>query len=141
MAGTYYLFVIVFALIVEALVWMKEKTVGTLKKPLFSICCAKGKVKLPKLEELPILMIKLLENPEFMQKIRIYNAAFSFLSFNATSDQNLNNNSVYTFRIMGMMHHRIGPLLPEKNNAPKCAQIYIHDGNEQPIAEKCILIN
>ena len=117
-----------------ALLWIDEKAAGTNQKPFFSICCAKGKVILPKNEPLPILMLKLLENPQFMSKIRLYNASFSFLSFNATTDVNLSKNNVYTMRIVGMIHHRIGPLLPSldsRDPTPKCEQIYFHDGNEE----------
>ncbi len=67
-----------------------------------------------------------------MSKIRFYNAAFAFISFKANSDKKLSQNSVYTYRIQGMVHHRVGPLL---QNDPKynkqCAQIYIMDGDQQ----------
>ena len=36
-------------------------------------------------------------------------------------------------RIVGMIHHRIGPLLPssdQRDPTPNCAQIYFHDGDE-----------
>jgi hypothetical protein len=47
---------------------IEEKTGGTLRKPLFSICCAKAKVKLPPTLELPILIKKLLECPKIFAK-------------------------------------------------------------------------
>ena len=71
---------------------------------------------------------ELLLQPEFMKNIRIYNAAFSFCSFNANTDEKLNQGSIYTMRIMGMIYHRIGPILPQNGMKAKCAQIYIHDG-------------
>ena len=35
---------------------------------------------------------------------------------------------VHTFRIHGVVYHCIGQLLPKDNEAPKYAEIYIHDG-------------
>ena len=89
-----------------------------------------GKVKLPAMDRLPPFLLQLLDNNDFMHLIRNYNASFSFISFNATSDSNLCKNNVYTLRIQGMIHHRIGPLLHNDELDPKCAQIYIH-GDDQ----------
>jgi hypothetical protein len=36
----------------------------------------------------------------------------------------------YCFRIHGGLYHRIGSLLPEENESPKYAQIYIYDSSE-----------
>ena len=87
----------------KALMWLDEKVAGSIGKPIFSMCCPKGKVKLPDPTPLSILIDQLLENPEFMKNIRIYNASFSFLSFKAESDINLSKNNVYTYRIRGMV--------------------------------------
>ena len=96
---------------------IEEKVSGSISKSLFSLCCSKGKVKLPDPSPLPILMQQLLTNTEFMKNIRIYNASFSFLSF---------KDNVYTYRIRGMVQHIIGSLTPQDGRTPKCAQIYIY---------------
>jgi hypothetical protein len=71
-----------------------------------------------------------------MKKIRNYNASFSFISFNATTDTNISKNNIYTLRIQGMIHHRIGPLIPEENSDAKCAQIYIHGDDQEKLRQK-----
>ena len=73
----------------------EEKTHGTLKKPEFSICCAEGKVTIPELPVLPELLTKLLSISHFRDNIRIYNASFAFVSFNATVDPKLRPYGVY----------------------------------------------
>ena len=62
-----------------------------------------------------------------MKNIRTYNAAFSFCSFKANTDPALNEGSIYTMRIQGMIYHRIGSILPMEGQKAQCAQIYIHD--------------
>ena len=65
-----------------------------------------------------------------MIKIRKYNAAFSFISFNATQDKYLSRNNVYTLRIQGQIHHRIGPLVPSDDKPMTCGAIYFNGQNE-----------
>jgi hypothetical protein len=81
------------------------------------------------MESLPKRMLEFLENNEFLSKIRKYNAAFSFISFNATTDPNLSKNSVFTLRIQGQIHHRIGPLIPTSTTICNAAT-YFKDENE-----------
>lgn len=71
----------------------------------------------------------------FEKNARIYNAAFSFCSFkSSTGPINLNTGGcVYTMRIMGIVYHTIGPLIPNSGTTPQCAQIYIHDGEDESI--------
>ena len=76
-------------------------------------------------------MINLLSKSEFRTNIRTYNASFAFCSFKATADETLTAGSIYTMKIMGMIYHRIGPLLPTENKNIKAAQIYIHDGQHK----------
>ena len=66
----------------------------------------------------------------FQEKIRAYNCALAFDSLGANIDRGLANakQGLYTFRIHGLVYHSIGQLLPKDNEAPKYAQIYIHDG-------------
>ena len=106
---------------------------STKKKNVFSLCCSQGKVKLPEETPLPNYILELLDDQKFMQDIRTYNAAFSFCSFDANTEEmtKFNKGSIYTMRISGMIYHRIGPILPAEGSKPKCAQIYIHDGEEE----------
>ena len=116
-----------------ALHWLEEKsTLSTKKNIIFSCCCANGKVKLPVSDKLDPFLEELLNDSHFMSKLRFYNAAFAFVSFNAASDKLLSKNSVYTFRVQGMIHHRAGPLTQNNDSFQKqCAQIYIMDGEQQ----------
>ena len=74
-------------------------------------------------------MEEFLLDTKFLANIRKYNAAFSFISFNATSDKNLSKSNVYTLRIQGQIHHHIGPLLPYNQRNPVNAQVYFNDEN------------
>jgi hypothetical protein len=40
------------------------------------------------------------------------------------------NGGVYSFRIKGALHHRIGPLVASQGAEPRFAQIYIHDPHD-----------
>jgi hypothetical protein len=71
-----------------ALVWIEEKSGGSIRDPLFSICCNKGKVKLPEHKGLPQYIETLLSQSNelgkhFVEKIRAYNSLFAFTSFKA----------------------------------------------------------
>ncbi|CAB5391360.1 unnamed protein product [Rhizophagus irregularis] len=96
-----------------AMMWIDETVNKSSKSPVFTICCANGKVILPLLQELPYpLNILLLENNPhsclFQQNIRMYNSALSFTSLGANIDHQITGvGGVYTFRIHGEMYHRI----------------------------------
>lgn len=99
------------------------------------LCCKQGKVILPQPNPLPPFLDNLYRtNIEFVRDIRKYNQAFAFTSLGAKVDESLANatSGVYTFRINGMLSHRIGGLIPEGNNLPKFAQIYFTGDQEQP---------
>jgi hypothetical protein len=120
-----------------AMMWIDERVNKSSKSPVFTICCANGKVTLPLLQELPYpLNILLLENNPrsrlFQQNIRMYNSALSFTSLGANIDHQITGaGGVYTFRIHGEMYHRIGTLLPNPENSPSFAQIYIYDTDHE----------
>ena len=65
-----------------------------------------------------------------MQNIRTYNASFSFISFKANQDTNIYKGNIYTCRIQGQVHHKIGPLLSSESTKLNCAQIYFYDGQQ-----------
>ena len=115
--------------------WEGEKLSCSTKLCLkFSLCCENGKV-LSSVASCPELLNHLLtasdkRGKDFREKIRAYNCALAFASLGANIDKGLANakQGVYTFRIHGVVYHCIGQLLPKDNEAPKYAQIYIHDG-------------
>lgn len=99
------------------------------------LCCKDGKVVLPQPNPLPEALKTLYcTNLEFVKNIRKYNQAFAFTSLGVKVDERLASatNGVYTFRINGMLSHRIGGLLPVGDNLPKFAQIYFTGDQEQP---------
>ena len=42
-----------------------------------------------------------------------------------------NDGGVYTFRIRGALHHRIGACIPVNGQSPRFAQIHIHDPHDE----------
>ncbi|CAF0909478.1 unnamed protein product [Brachionus calyciflorus] len=82
-----------------ALMWIEEKTGGSLKSPLFGICCCKGTVTLPAQNPLPDYLLKLItENTVESQNFRK-----SFTSINAKYNKDLMRatSGVYTYQIRG----------------------------------------
>lgn len=72
--------------------------------------------------------MEMLEVNIFLQHIRQYNSLFSFTSMGADIDDSLNQGGgPYVFKINGQVYHRIGSLLPNEDNPPKFAQLYIYD--------------
>jgi hypothetical protein len=68
----------------------------------------------------------------FLRLIRAYNSLFAFTTFGAAIDKAINNGTApYVFKINGIVHHRIGTLLPRRGAMPKFAQLYIHDTNHE----------
>jgi hypothetical protein len=117
--------------------WLDEK-VAEQKNPIFSMCCAKGKLTMAPIKPLPSFLDILLKKSDaesrvFRKYIRLYNSIFSFTSMRANVDENLANmnNGVYTYRIHGSVYQSIGPKQPDKNDEAKFAQIYIYDQSSQ----------
>ncbi|XP_071717971.1 uncharacterized protein [Rutidosis leptorrhynchoides] len=115
--------------------WYEERSnkAKKTKRPTFSICCQNGKVLLPKLNDPPPLLKRLLDytdptTSKFREQIRIYNSMFCFTSFGAKIDHSLNKGrGPYTFRISGQTYHTIGSLMPQAGNQPRYAQLYFYD--------------
>jgi hypothetical protein len=99
---------------------------------ILTSCCLNGKVALPSRAEIPQQLKNLLKNPHFMNNIRKYNQGMAWTSLGAKIENNYANqrNGVYTFRIQGQLHHKIGSLLPESGEN-KFGQIYFMDSQEQ----------
>lgn len=115
--------------------WYAERSckARTSADPTFSICCQDGKVLLPKFNQTPPPLDKLLDYEDssmskFRDQIRIYNGMFCFTSFGVRIDHSVNTRrGLYTFRINGQNYHRIGSLLPMPGVQPKYAQLYFFD--------------
>ena len=53
---------------------------------------------------------------------------FAFTSLGAAIDKAINNGTTpYVFKINGVVHYRIGTLMPRRGTRPKFAQLYIYD--------------
>jgi len=53
---------------------------------------------------------------------------FAFTSLGVDIDRSINTGrGPYIFRINGVVHHRIGSLIPDEGNRPQYAQLYIYD--------------
>jgi hypothetical protein len=120
-----------------ALHWMAEKlTSSSNANPRFGICCYQGKIKLTLLHNLPPELHNLYtsQNPhakQFRENIRRYNNALAMTSLGCKVDESVNRgNGPYVFKIQGRLSHLAGSLLPEEEEAPVYAQLYIYDPAE-----------
>ncbi|CAH1758829.1 9415_t:CDS:2 [Entrophospora sp. SA101] len=113
-----------------ALLWIDERTGTSTRSPVFTTCCAKGKVFLPPIEELPYPLNILLTRTDpsarsFRKNIRSYNSALAFTSMGAKVDHSITGTSgIYSFRVHGKIYHGIGTILPDNEAHPQFAQIY-----------------
>ena len=120
----------------DAKFWNNEKlssSTKTCKK--FSICCAQGKISLPNIPTKPDFLIDWFTTNSrqaqfFRKNIRKLNCAFSMSSV-GVDQQTFTGPGPYIFKICGVLHHRIGQLGHSVDQAPKFAQIYIYDTDEQ----------
>ncbi|XP_019431360.1 PREDICTED: uncharacterized protein LOC109338549, partial [Lupinus angustifolius] len=119
-----------------ACMWYQERTQKhkTPIIPKFQLCCGIGKIQLPLLTTPPTTLQHLLfdnrsnDSKNYQQHIRSYNMMFAFTSPGAKLDRSFNDGrGPPTFRIQGQACHHIGSLLPMLRNAPKFAQLYIYD--------------
>ena len=97
------------------------------------LCCQKGQVDVPEFAEIPTFLKELYDtNFDFRRNIRKYNQALAFTSIGCKVDNRFANarHGVYTFRVCGQIHHRIGSLAGENGNE-KFNQIYFVDSLEQ----------
>ena len=120
----------------SAFMWKHEVHVGSLNHTAkFSTCCCQGKITIPPLQQPPELLKKLftdntVQSKYFRQNIRALNSSLAFSSLGVNEDI-LKSRGPYTFRISGSVYHRIGNLFPENGKAPKFAQIYIYDTDNE----------
>jgi len=113
--------------------------------PKFQLCCGNGKVQLPLLKEPPTIFQKLLfdtgskESKNYQKNIKTYNMMFAFTSPRAKVDNTFNNgHGPPNLHIHWQSCHRIGSLLPFPRGAPKFAQLYIYDADNE-IHKKVII--
>ena len=104
------------------------------KRIVYHSCCRGGRISLPKNRPFPPPLCDLIRfnggpaSNTFMKLIRQYNSMFAFTSLGVDIDRSINTGrGPYIFRINGVVHHRIGSLIPVEGNRPQYAQLYIYD--------------
>ena len=112
------------------MVWTLEGGASGNNTNGFSICCGKGRVRLPPLHELPEPLKTLYGESHFKEHIRPYNCAFMMASSGAKVDDSITR-GVRPFKISGNVYHRIGTILPSADAQHQFGQIYILDGDDQ----------
>ena len=128
----------------HALHFDSEKlTASTKNNKKFGGCCLQGQINLPPFSDPPMTLRNLLcgvspLSKTFKKDIRQYNAAFAFTSLGVKIDSSVTgaHGGPYSFRINGSLHHRMGALLPEGDEPPRYAQLYVHGGLDQNIAPR-----
>ena len=75
------------------------------------------------------MMMKFQNIFEIISKIRSFNSVFAMTSI-GVHEAEIPGNGPPTFKIQGMIHHRIGSLLPLNNQQPRFMQIYFYDNND-----------
>lgn len=120
----------------SAVFWYQEKIEcqSTRTDIIYNGCCRGGRVSLPKHRPFPLPLQELVcfnggpQSKSFMHLIRQYNSLFALCSLGVHVDNSINTgNGPYVFRINGVVHHRIGSLLPAPGRRPEYAQLYIYD--------------
>ena len=114
-----------------ALMWPNERTSGTKKKPLYSLCCKNGKIMLAPIKPPPKELRDLFDgtSPEaklFKTNIRYLNNHLAFGSFQADI-RHVPGHGPPIIQIQGTMYHRAGGLLPQEGDQPKFQALYLHD--------------
>ncbi|KAK1365083.1 hypothetical protein POM88_040644 [Heracleum sosnowskyi] len=118
----------------QAYMWKEERVNKNNKhgKPVFSLCCRKGQINLPKAPPTPSYLWQLYNDPKkgplFRRCSRMYNSMFSFTSTGGNIDHSVNNGGgPYVYRLNGQNHHVFGSLIPNDGETPKFCQLYIYD--------------
>jgi len=63
----------------------------------------------------------------FRRNVRSYNSLLACTSFGADVNEEFQRNGVSNFTVHGQVHHFVGSLLPNEEQAPRFAQLYIYD--------------
>lgn len=120
----------------SAIFWYQERLQcqSTRQYMAYNLCCRAGTVSLrtPRTPPQPLQGLVSFNGGArsngFMRLIRQYNSLFAFTSLGVHVDKSINTgDGPYVFRINGVVHHRIGSLLPASGKRPEYAQLYIYD--------------
>ena len=107
--------------------------VGELLQGSSSICCHKGKVKLPEVHVSDDLKALIERNDcntkNYLDNIRSYNNAFAFASVQVNA-VNVPGRGPFCFKIHGQVYHVAGSLIPPQGHAPMYAGLFIIDTDE-----------
>ena len=102
----------------------------------FNDCCNHGSINLDPLPQHPDELYELFKgnhpkSKHFYNRIRAYNNAFSFASFNANiSNFSAQRRGPYCFKIQGQNYQINTALYPAPNDKPSSGQLFIIDKNE-----------
>lgn len=131
----------------DAIMWYGERInkKRNPKKPIFSLCCGQGQVKLPLLKESPEILKKLLNGNDqiskyFRENIRALNMLFSFTSLGGKVERTAGKGrGPPMFQLHGENYHLMGSLKPPHGDSAKFSQLYIVDTeNEVDIRDSMI---
>lgn len=119
----------------QALFWYNERVSKSRHAsiPVFTMCCMRGKIKLPLLQEPPVFLQDLLTKDDaisrhYQQNIRPLNMMFSFTSLGGKIDNSVNmGKGPKVFKLHGENFHLIGSMKPKPTESAKFSQLYIHD--------------
>ena len=96
------------------------------------MCCFKGKIKLPKIDNLPSEFLNLFTGQDDISKkfhdhIHNYNNALAMTSQRGKQDTKINNGGgPYVYRVYSRMHQK-GSVIPRQESTSVFAQPYIYD--------------
>ena len=115
--------------------WMAERRSDSSDQhPKFGMCCQKGNIWLPPLEDLPAELQELYESDtplarHFRTNIRHFNNALAMTSLGEAAGRRLrlDTSAPWVYKVQGAMHHIMGSLLPDDAHPPSYAQLYYYD--------------
>ncbi|KAL8095833.1 hypothetical protein AgCh_036990 [Apium graveolens] len=117
----------------DAWMWKEERVNKSVVRgtPIFSLCCAKGQIKLSKEPPTPFiwqLHTDKIKGQRFKDGMQLYNSIFAFTSTGGRVDNSINNRGApYIYRLNGQNHHLFGSLILPDSEDPKFCQLYIYD--------------
>jgi len=96
-----------------ATMWLAKRLArGSVSQSRFMICCQSGHVMLLALLPPPPVLNILLNQPNFLDNIRMYNSMLLFTSMGrAINHSVMDGHCPYSFRISGKNYHQISSLL------------------------------
>ena len=106
-----------------------------------SLCCHKGKVQIPLLEDPPeplktYLLAQTEDAKHFCKNIRAFNSSFQMTSF-GVDRRVIHRGFCPTFTIQGQVHHRIGSIFPPLQQQHSFLQIYFMGSPQEELDRRC----